>query len=115
MKIRLFYRRSNFARRALCSSVILIASAMLLSGCGKSMSGKYGNDMMQVEFKSSSKAYVSLGVEGLSRTTTEVGYEISGDKITLHNQAGNLILTVNKDGTLSGAPMEALSGPLKKL
>jgi hypothetical protein len=113
MKTRSSYRLSNFVRSAFCCGALL--SAVLLSGCGKSMSGKYGNDMMQVEFKSSSKAYLSMGVEGLSRTTTEVNYEMSGDKITLHNQAGNLILTVNKDGTLGGSPMEALTGPLKKM
>lgn len=86
---------------------------LTLTGCGQSMSGKYANEMMEVEFKSGNKAYISMGIEGISRTTTEVRYELKDDKIILHNQAGNFILARNKDGTLSG-PMAGLAGPLRK-
>jgi hypothetical protein len=104
----------NRARiRTILMVAALVVGSLTLAGCGKSMSGKYANDMMEVEFKGS-KAYVTMGVEGVSRVTTEVKYEVQGDKIILHNQAGNLVLTRNNDGSLSGAPMEAMSGPLKK-
>lgn len=91
---------------------ILFAGSLTLTGCSSGMSGKYANEMMEVEFKGS-KAYVSMGIEGLARTTTEVKYEVQGDNIILHNQAGNLVLTRNKDGSLSG-PMDGLVGPLRR-
>jgi len=86
-------------------------TSLLLWGCGGGgMSGKYSNQAMQLEFKGS-KAYITMRTTG---TTTEAGYEVDGDKVTIHNQAGNLVLTRNTDGTLSGAPGQQLFGPLKK-
>jgi len=79
---------------AVCLSLVLI------SGCNK-MSGKYQDDsgMMAVEFKSS-KAYLTT-----AGMTTEMDYDVDGDKVTLHNPQGNLVLTKNSDGSLSGGPM----------
>jgi hypothetical protein len=54
---------------------------------------------LAVEFKSG-KAYVStMGV------TTQVDYDVDGDKVTLHSPNGNLVLTKESDGSLSGGPM----------
>jgi hypothetical protein len=103
----------NRLRTSIVTSVAtLVLASFVLVGCGKSMSGRFANDMMEVEFKSGSKAYVTMGMAGINRTTTEVSYELNGDKIILHSQAGNLVLTRNKDGTLSG-PMDELAGPLR--
>jgi hypothetical protein len=103
---------NDFLFRRILRLLTVAVASLTFAGCGQGMSGKYGNEIMQVEFKGG-KAYVSMGIEGLSRTTTEVNYELKGDKIILHNQAGNLVLTRNKDGTLSG-PMDALAGPLRR-
>jgi hypothetical protein len=95
--------------------MLSFGSAVLMS-CDQGMSGKYGNQFsgmegMTVEFKSSSKAYVSMP----GGSVMEFQYELDGDKIVLRNQAGNMVLTRNKDGTLSGSPMDVVAGPMKKL
>jgi uncharacterized lipoprotein YehR (DUF1307 family) len=81
---------------------VLALGSLSLTGCGQSMSGKYAGDFLSVEFKSGSKAYITVGQGG---ATTEVTYRIDGDKIIFQNQAGNVVLTRNKDGSLSGGPM----------
>lgn len=75
-------------------------SLVLISGCNK-MSGKYSDSsgMLSVEFKSS-KAYVTT-----AGTTQEVDYDVDGDKVTLKNPQGNLVLTKNSDGSLTGGPL----------
>jgi hypothetical protein len=96
--------------------LMLAFGTAVLMGCDQGMSGKYGNqfsDMqgMTVEFKTSSKAYVTMP----GGSTMEFQYEVDGDKIVLRNQAGNMVLTRNKDGTLSGSPLDTVAGPMKKL
>jgi hypothetical protein len=96
--------------------LMLAFGSAALMGCDQGMSGKYGNQLqgiqgMTVEFKTSSKAYVTMP----GGATVETQYEMDGDKIILRNQAGNLVLTRNKDGTLSGSPMDTVAGPMKKL
>lgn len=93
---------------------VMALGSISLTGCGKGMNGKYANDMMEVEFKGS-KAYVGVGMKDFGRTTVETKYDVDGDKIVLHNQAGNLVLTRNTDGTLSGGPGGEMAGPLKKV
>jgi hypothetical protein len=99
-------KRTVWSRMA---AATVVAASICLISSATAMSGKYGNDFMEVEFKSSSKAYVTT----MGGVTTEVSYEVDGDKIILRNQAGNLVLTSNKDGTLGGAPMEQVAGPLR--
>ena len=98
--------------RNLAQAWILVLTVAILAGCGKSMSGTYANDMMQVEFKSGSKAYLTMKMSG---TTVEASYSVDGDKITLKNQAGNIVFTQNSDGTLGGGPAANFAGPLKKV
>ena len=94
--------------------MLAFGSAALMS-CDQGMSGKYGNQFqgmgMTVEFKSSSKAYVTMPGGAMM----EFKYEVDGDKVILQNQAGNMVLTRNKDGTLSGSPLDEVAGPMKKL
>lgn len=87
---------------------MLVSASLAFAGSAKGISGKYGNEFMEVEFKSSGKAYVTL----MGGAMTEVNYEVEGDKIILRNQAGNIVLTHNKDGSLSGGP---LNETLKKV
>jgi uncharacterized lipoprotein YehR (DUF1307 family) len=98
--------------RTLAKAAIVVLTAIVLTGCGKSMSGTYANDMMQVEFKSGSKAYLTMKMSG---STVEASYSVDGDKITLKNQAGNIVFTQNSDGTLGGGPAANFAGPLKKV
>ena len=96
--------------------LMLAFGGAALTGCDQGMSGKYGNQLqgmqgMTVEFKSNSKAYVTMP----GGATMEFKYEVDGDKVILQNQAGNMVLTRNKDGTLSGSPMDEVAGPMKRL
>jgi hypothetical protein len=102
-------------RRLLVVPLLAIGSLTLIA-CDEGMSGKYGNkvsDMagMTVEFKSGSKAYVTMPGGAMM----EFKYEMDGDKVILKNQVGNMVLTRNRDGTLSGSPMDVVAGPMKKL
>lgn len=95
---------------------MLALGNLALIACDEGMSGKYGNkvsdmDGMTVEFKSASKANVTMP----GGAVMEFKYEVDGDKIVLNNQAGNLVLTRNKDGTLGGSPVDQIAGPMKKL
>ena len=98
-----------FAARGLFLAFLITLSALTLPGCGDSVEGKYQDESgnVSIEFKDG-KAYT-----GMMGVTTEVDYELKDDKIILKKkgETENLVLTRNKDGTLSGLPF---SGPLKK-
>jgi hypothetical protein len=79
----------------------VIAASIAITGCGNNLSGKYEAEggMMSVEFKGSKAYLTALG------TTTESEYEVNGDKVTFKNggeKGGNLVMTIEKDGSLSG-------------
>jgi hypothetical protein len=80
--------------------VALALVGLFLLACGDSMSGKYEDDsgVLSVEFKSG-KAYVTM-----IGTTTETDYEVNGDKDVFKNSpnSGNTVMTIQKDGSLSG-------------
>jgi hypothetical protein len=80
-------------------AVIAIA-CMFLAACGSRMSGHYKNpnEMMEVEFKGSNTAYLSM-----IGTTLEVKYRVDGDHIVFDTPQGQLVFTRNSNGTLEGA------------
>lgn len=93
--------------RTLCLAVTLMGG-LILSGCGNGLNGnKYETagvaaGALTISFKSSAKADVTV-----MGTTREVDYEKNGDKVTLKNPvpgtgSDNLVLTINKDGSLTG-------------
>jgi hypothetical protein len=82
---------------------------MLLNGCGSRVSGHtYHNNggVVQVEFKSGGKAYVSAGSMSHSCTYTE-----SGKTLRLVCEGDTTIFTVQDDGALAG-PSEGLMARL---
>jgi len=84
-------------RKALMG-LVLASSLVYVAGCGKSLSGKYADDMgaMAVEFKSDGKATVTI-----HGTPIEATYTIDGKNVSV-NGAGDVIsLTINDDGSLS--------------
>jgi outer membrane lipopolysaccharide assembly protein LptE/RlpB len=85
---------STFRRLSLISAVALAVAA-----CGSHMKGKYAssNGMMSVEFRGD-KAYVTVPMAG----TQQMDFEQDGDRVILKNEGGNLVLTRNSDGSLSG-------------
>lgn len=87
-----------------------LLAALVLAACGNSssISGSYANKegLMSIKFESG-KAYMTSFIG----TTTESDYTVDGDKIILKMPGGaNMVLTRNKDGSLSGFP----GGDLKK-
>ncbi len=87
--------RALFGLLAVCASFALF-------GCSH-LSGKYeatgdAAGAASLEFRSGSKAYMTL-----LGNTVETEYTVDGDKITLKNINGsNMVLTEQKDGTLTG-------------
>jgi hypothetical protein len=72
---------------------------LALSGCGKKLDGVYhaGNGPAVITLKGG-KAIVDIG--GEART---FDYKVEGNKLTIINaQEGDIVMTVNDDGTLTG-------------
>ena len=85
--------------------------ALTVAGCGSSVAGSTYIDnggVVQIEFKSDGKAYVSTGP--VSNTCT---YTQSGNNITLICEGDTEQLALNSDGSLSGPP-DGMLGHLTK-
>jgi major membrane immunogen (membrane-anchored lipoprotein) len=77
----------------------VICVCLLLTACGSSIDGTYSDEMgmTSYNFKDGSKVYISvMGNE------TELEYEVDDDKVKINGPDGNIILTLNEDGTLQG-------------
>jgi len=88
-------------RRRIASGALAFWS-MLLSACGSNVSGHtYHNNggVVQVEFKSSGKAYVSAG-----STSHSCSYSESGKTVRLVCEGDSTTFTVQDDGALTGPP-----------
>jgi hypothetical protein len=96
---------------ALLSFAVFFAFVFILTGCGGSVSGNTytGNGgVVQVEFKSGGKAYVSTGPVSTPCTYTE-----SGKTVTLICEGDKTQFTVDDDGALLG-PSGGFLGRLTK-
>jgi hypothetical protein len=81
-----------------CGKVLsVLTSTLFLAACGSSISGTYADKTggASIKFKSG-KAYL-----GSSFGTTEHGYKVDDDKIIIKSPSGDMVLTRNKDGSLS--------------
>jgi len=93
------------------SFALFLVFAFILVGCGSSVSGNTysGNGgVVQVEFKSSGKAFVSTGPVSTPCTYTE-----SGKTVTLVCEGDKTQFTVDDDGALLG-PSGGFLGRLTK-
>ena len=45
---------------------VFVVSTLVLTGCGGGVSGKYSNEMMEVDYKGGGKAYISSAMGGSS-------------------------------------------------
>ncbi len=96
--------------KLLVLGVIPIGS-LLLTGCGGKVEGNTyaGNGgVVQIEFKSGGKAYVSTGPVSTSCTYTE-----SGKTVTVVCEGDKTVFTVDDDGALNG-PAGGMLGRLTK-
>jgi hypothetical protein len=81
---------------------VLLIWSVLLTGCGGNVEGNTyaGNGgVVQVEFKSGGKAYVSTGPVSTPCTYTE-----SAKTVTLVCEGDKTVFTVDDDGALNGPP-----------
>lgn len=74
-----------------------LLAMLLLAACGGGASGTYvdsqGNPAMRF---ASGTAQIDLGPAGVH----EMKYSVEGNRIVLHSNAGDLVLTRHPDGTL---------------
>lgn len=103
-------RNSNASRRAR-GAILASAASIALAGCGSSVAGSNYIDnggVVQIEFKSDGKAYVSTGP-----VTTKCTYTQNGKTLTLICNGDKTVFTVEDDGALSGPP-DGFMGRLTK-
>jgi hypothetical protein len=103
----------NFPRlRSVIAAVSGWALSTAIAGCGSSVAGSTYIDnggVVQIEFKSNGKAYVSTGP--VSHTCS---YTQSGKSLTLNCDGDKSVFTVDDDGALNGPPNGFLSRLTKK-
>jgi len=78
---------------------LLIAACLFLTACGQKIDGTYSDEMgiTEYNFKSGDKVYVSM-----MGNETELDYAIDDDKVKISGPQGNMIFTLNEDGSLQG-------------
>jgi hypothetical protein len=92
----------EFGTSKLLAWGVTLMWSVLLTGCGGKVQGNTyaGNGgVVQVEFKSGGKAYVSTGPVSTACTYTE-----SGKTVTLICESDKTVFTVDDDGALIGPP-----------
>jgi hypothetical protein len=104
-------KKIRFNTKLLALGVLPIGS-LLLTGCGGKVEGNTyaGNGgVVQIEFKSGGKAFVSTGP-----VTTSCTYAESGKTVTLVCEGDKTVFTVEDDGALNGPPGGMLGRLTKK-
>jgi hypothetical protein len=89
----------NGQRFAGMQASITAGLALLLTACGSGLSGQYSDNsgIMQYDFKSDGKVYVTtLGIQSAGE------YEIDDDKLIIRGNNGNMVLQIKEDDTLIG-------------
>ena len=93
--------------------VLAVGALSVALGCGNSVKGNTYADngnVVQIEFKSNGKAYMSMGP-----VTNTCNYTESGKNITLTcGPAETLTFTMDDDGALNGPPGGMVSRMTKK-
>jgi hypothetical protein len=93
--------------------VLAVGSLSVALGCGNSVKGNTYADngnVVQIEFKSDGKAYMSMGP-----ATNSCNYKESGKNVTVTcGPAETLTFTVDDDGALNGPPGGMVSRLTKK-
>lgn len=81
------------------NKTLLSTACLLLTACGQQLEGTYSDEMgiTHYTFKSDDKVYVSvMGNE------TELDYALEENKVKISGPQGNMVFTLNEDGSLKG-------------
>jgi hypothetical protein len=103
--------RNSSRLRTTLNATLLATLSLALVACGSSVAGNNYIDnggVVQIEFKSDGKAFVSTGP-----VTTKCSYTQSGKTLTLICNGDKTVFTVEDDGALSGPP-DGFMGRLTK-
>lgn len=79
--------------------LILVCCVLLLAACGSKLDGAYADEMGISKYTFKSNGKVVVETFGFA---SELLYEVAGDKLKINGPQGNLLLTINDDGTISG-------------
>jgi hypothetical protein len=104
-------KKISLSNSRLLALGVLLAWSGAFAGCGGKVEGNTyaGNGgVVQIEFKSGGKAYVSTGPVSTACTYTE-----SGKTVTLVCEGDKTVFTVDEDGALNG-PQGGMLGRLTK-
>ena len=99
-------RRLSIISSMSCRSMVLLLTAFLLSSCGHKgkLDGTYSSSVQSYTFKGET---VSTSVMG-SKVGVNWPYRVEGKKVILTGPGGDLVLTMNDDGSLSDPAKDKL-------
>ena len=104
--------KNRFNQSHVLAFAILAILSVFPTGCGGKVEGSTYIDnggVVQIEFKSGGKAYVSTGP-----ATNTCTYSESGKTVTLICDGDKTVFTVDEDGALNGPPGGFLTRLTKK-
>lgn len=77
----------------------LMLAVLWLAACGRSLEGSYTDAMGVTRYTFQRGGVVYFSVMGVE---TELEYSIDGDRVVIGKPEGNLVLTLDADGSLRG-------------
>ena len=78
---------------------LTLSACLLLSACGSPVEGTYSDQMGVTNYTFKGKDKVYMSVMG---TETELKYSVDDNKVKIEGPQGNMIFTLNEDGSLQG-------------
>lgn len=80
-------------------NLFILSACLFLTACGSPVDGTYSDEMGMTSytFKDDDKVYVSL-----MGNETELEYEVDDGKVKITGPEGNMVFTLNEDGSLQG-------------
>jgi len=78
---------------------VIISACLFLTACGSPIEGTYSDEMgvTRYTFKDDDKVYMSI-----MGTETELEYSVEDNKVKIGSPQGNMVFTLNEDGSLQG-------------
>ena len=99
------HRLSRFTA-IICQTTLLLLAGLMLVSCGAKgkMDGTYSSAVQSYTFKGETVAVSVMG----TKTGDNWPYRVEGKKVILTGPGGDLVLTMNDDGSLSDPAQDKL-------